>query len=171
MSSLLKDTLSEEDLKELIEEARNGRARDIFYALEAIKDFHFEENDILVHMSCENGWGTKDKDKNWEVEAFSKANVAPRKYRVVHTDEVGLPYVQKVSMKGELCGDVKCMASYDSDYHKFEHDPDFVDHQILADEGDVFDPQEVYKEKRDEYFQLKPKAKRKTKQVDSSVEG
>lgn len=144
--------------------ARNRGADQVYDTLKYIQNVgNFQENDILIKQT--RGYCEHAEDYRWFTEEFSSSNSAPRKYKVVHVDDVGLPYIMKVSMKGELCGDMKCIAGYDLNYTKFEYDPDFIDHQILADEGEDFDPQEVYKEKRDEYFKTRPKAKRETKQA------
>jgi hypothetical protein len=73
----------------------------------------------------------------------------------VHVDEAtGLPFVQKVLFNGEMSGEAKCLAGFDLDSTKFVADPDFIDHHLLAEEEDTFDPLQIYKEKR---------VKRKTK--------
>ena len=145
-----------------IQDARNRGAQQVYETLMYIKEVgNFEENDILIKKDGWHDWSDGGK-KVWNIEKFSSSNDAPRKYKVVHIDEAGLPYVMKVSMKGELCGDMKCIAGYDLECTKFEYDPDFLDHQILAEEDEKFDPQEVYKEKRDEYFKTRPKRTRTT---------
>lgn len=144
-----------------IDGARNGLAERVYRSLKQMQEYNFIEGDILIHKTLD--WTGVDVE--WVTEKFSGITQAPRKYKVVHVDDVGLPYVQRIGMKGGVIGDIKCLAGYDDSSDVFIHDPDFIDHQIIADDDDTFDPQEVYKENRDEYFKTKYRGKRKTKQA------
>lgn len=165
---IITEGMSDDELNDALEYARNRRAEDVYNALMVIKDYHFQLGDILIKNSLHNYYNDNDEYvSKWEIEPFSKRNKAPRKYKVVHIDDVGLHYIQKIRMQGDLCGELICLAAFDSDYDKFEYDPDFLDHQILAEEEESYDPQELYREKRDEHFKLRPKTKRKTKQAET----
>ena len=162
MEGLYKDKL---EFEAAIKEARNTSASEIFDTLTLIKDLNFQEGDILIKYEARFDYNTPSKDdKTWSVESFSAINSAPRKYQVIHVDEVGLHYITKISMSGDYCGDIKCIAGFNCKLVKFDYDPDFLDHLILAEKDDIFDPQEIYKEKRDEHYQTKPRVKRKIKQ-------
>lgn len=158
MSEMRELYKTDKEFTTAVSNATNRQAEQIIHTLHQIKDVgNFEEGDILIREERKTG-------DTWVTEKFSKVNSAPRKYKVLYVDEVGAPYVSKISMKGDLCGDIKCVYGYDMYWYRFRHDPDFLDHQILAEEDDKFDPQEVYKEKRSEYFKTQPK-RRKTQQV------
>lgn len=170
------DLDTEKKLKEKAYNARNRKADEVHEVLGRIKDLTFEEGDFLVRQDyCrhrDDNWNIISE--GWETEKFSHVNDSPRKYKVVYVDEVGLPYIQKVLMKGGLNGEAKCLAGFDLSHTKFIHDPDFVDHTIFNEEDDRFDPQDLYKEKRDEHFKTRPKRKAKQAEVldgdsDSSV--
>ena len=167
--SLLKDIFeeckTEHDIEKIEGISRNRDADSVYNTLMYIKEVgDFQVGDVLIKY--DNRYNYDLGDYEWKIEKFSKKNDAPRKYKVVHRDAAGLPYVMKISMKGEYCGDLKCIAGYDLSYTKFEYDPDFIDHQILADEDDNFDPQAVYKEKRDEYFKTRPRKAKQAKVLD-----
>ena len=149
-----KRKLDEETLKNEIYYSRNSKADTVHDTLIYMRDLgKFNEGDILIKKEGYYDWKT---DENiWSTESFSRSNEAPRKYMVVHVDEVNLPYVMKIGMKGDLCGNMTCIAGHDINTVRYEYDPDFIDHQILADEEDAFDPQEIYREKRDEYFKTR----------------
>lgn len=145
------------DFEAAVNNATNRHATEIINMLHRLRKYgQFQEGDILIK---EENVGYRNKNgeykREWRVEKFSRVNSAPRKYKVIYVNEVGAPYISKISMKGDLCGDIKCMYGYSTDHHRFKHDPDFLDHQILAEEDEKFDPQEVYKEKRSEYFKTK----------------
>lgn len=150
-----------EDFNRAIDFARNAKAQAVYETLLSIKDLKFEKGDILIKQELE--WDDDFTVQSWVTEKFSKTNCAPRKYEIIFVDEVGLPYVSKISMNSKYCGDIRCVAGYDLGYTRFCYDPDFLDHQILAEEDENFDPQQIYKEKRDEHFKTRPK--RKTKQT------
>lgn len=157
MASIRDKYETDEAFEEAIYMSRNRKADKVHDTLEVMQHIHFQVGDVLIKKEKHLG---DDDELVWTTEPFSSVNSAPRKYEVVHVDKVGLPYVSKISMKGAYCGDIKCMAGFDFDWQKFEYDQDFLDHQILAEEDEKFDPQEVYKEKRDEYFKTRPKRKR-----------
>lgn len=141
---------SEEELQNTALFARNKKAEEVFNVLKKIKDITFEEGDYLLRYNAEWDFDSDTDDKKWKLELFSDTNTSPRKYKVVYVDEVGLPYIQKVLFNGGMSGSAVCLAGFDLDWVKFVHDPDFVDHHLLADESDQFDPLDVYREKRRE---------------------
>jgi hypothetical protein len=150
--SLWRDTLTPEEILKATEKARtNKKAIEVHETLKRFKDISFEEGDFLIRYDARWDWDSDTEDhKIWEIERFSDTNDAYRKYKVVHVDEVGLPYVQKVLFNGNMSGEAKCLAGYDLDWTMFKYDPDFSDHHLLMEEGDHFDPLELYKEKKSE---------------------
>jgi hypothetical protein len=156
--SLWRETLSEEEITEATSRARtNKKAIEVYETLKRFKDISFEEGDFLLRYDAQYNWDSDLEDKKtWKIERFSDTNDSYRKYKVVHVDEVGLPYVQKVLFNGNMSGEAKCLAGYDLDWTKFLPDPDFLDHHLLMEEEDVFDPLNAYKERKGD-------RKRKTK--------
>ena len=149
--SLWRDTMSAEEIIKIREASRNKKAEEVYEVLKRFLDITFEEGDYLLRYNAEWDWKSDEEDKKkWKVELFSEKNQTPRKYKVVYVDEVGLPYVQKVLFNGEMSGSAICLAGFDLDWTMFKPDPDFVDHHLLMEEEDVFDPLQVYKEKRSE---------------------
>lgn len=144
--SLWRDNFNEEEIKGFAEGSRNRKAEEIYDVLVRFKDITFEEGDFLLRHDLEYNYETYEYF--WVIEKFSEVNQSYRKYKVVYVDEVGLPYVKKVLFNGDLCGEAKCLAGYDLDRTKFLPDPDFMDHHLLAEEDEEFDPLQVYKEKR-----------------------
>lgn len=148
--SLWRDTKSANEIEVSAEDARtNKKAIEVYETLKRFLEIQFEEGDFLLRYDAEYDWEKDDgEEKTWVVEKFSEVNPVPRKYKVVYVDDVGLPYIQKVLFNGNLCGEAKCLAGYDLDHTKFLPDPDFLDHHLLKEEEDAFDPLEVYKEAR-----------------------
>lgn len=151
--SLWKDTMSSKEIKDTASNARNHKAEEVYDVLKRFKEISFEEGDFLLRY--DHTWDDNVNEYKWRIERFSEKNDSPRKYKVVYVDEVGIPYIQKVLFNGDMSGDARCLAGYDLDNTVFKLDPDFADHNILMEEEDIFDPLEVYKEKRSEYFKTK----------------
>lgn len=128
--------------------ARTHRANIIYDALQEMKGMRYNVGDFLIKKI--SAWDSdlyeKDSsyDGHWKIETFSETNPAPRKYKVVAIDDVGIPYIQKVLFNGKLQGEVTCILNADPDYIKYELDPDFADHFILSDDEN-FDPLDSYK--------------------------
>ena len=146
--SLWRKTLSAEKIEKKASKARtNKKAIEVYETLKRFKDISFEEGDYLLRYDVIIDYGSDLEDKKiWKIERFSEANDSYRKYKVVYVDEVGLPYVQKILFNGNVSGEAKCLAGYDLDWTIFKMDPDFLDHHLLMEEEDVFDPLNTYKE-------------------------
>ena len=140
--------------------AMNRKAEEIYDVLKKFKDIQFEEGDFLLKYDYEHikNATTGDWELVWVMEKFSDLNDSPRKYKVVHVDkDTGLPFVQKVLFNGDMSGEARCIAGYDLDYVKFLPDPDYIDHHLLAEEEEEFDPLNAWKEKRSERKYTKAK--------------
>lgn len=82
-----------------------------------------------------------------------------RKFKVVHVDKAGIPYIKEVSSNGKTRGVMSSLFgqyefdAYSHHHHwgfdswEFEHDPHFVESVILEAEGS-YDPVEVQKNKK-----------------------
>lgn len=154
--SLWRDTMSPEEIGTMSFRARNKKAEEVYDILKRFQDISFEEGDFLLRYDASWDWDMPEgEERVWKVEQFSDINKSPRKYKVVYIDEAGLPYVQKVLFNGEMSGSATCLAGFDLDHVKFVPDPDFMDHHLLAEEEDVFDPLTIYKEKKRERSKVK----------------
>lgn len=79
---------------------------------------------------------------------------APVKYKVVHSSKHGVPFIKKVSKKGDPIGGLlTCMGSLETDEYRmsgqkfnFELDPDYADSLLLQDQ---YDPSTLHKSKKD----------------------
>lgn len=133
--------------------ARTHRANIIYDALQEMKGMRYNVGDFLIRKNCVWDSDRHDKDSSygghWETEAFSETNPAPRKYKVVAIDDVGMPYIQKVLFNGKLQGEIICALNSEPSYIRYELDPDFADHFILSDDEN-FDPLDSYKVNKNE---------------------
>ena len=78
---------------------------------------------------------------------------APIKYKVVHVDTHGIPFVKRVNKNGEPMGRVSsCIGMDDDEYFNetavfsFELDPDYADSILLQDN---YDPTSLHRSKKD----------------------
>lgn len=122
--------------------------------LEDIKKFHdhspqarmvreltswkFNVNDVLVRYSVTDGNKTLDK--------VSEACPVPKKFRVLHVDELGIPWVKQLSVRGGLGNKLYCLMNYVNNY-TWEVDPEQIDAVLL---GYKYDPRAEYRRMRNE---------------------
>lgn len=55
------------------------------------------------------------------------------KYRVIHIDEYGMPYIRQIKIDGTLCEAIIC--PYLNTEHTYKHDPDWLDYLLLNSES------------------------------------
>lgn len=70
----------------------------------------------------------------------------PRKYKVVAIDELGVPWLKQVSVRGGLGTKLYPITHFVPTRFKFEIDPEKVDSELL---GTTYDPRIEYKRMRD----------------------
>lgn len=156
--SLWREQFEPLEIESVMLAAMNNKAREVYEVLKEFNNIKFEEGDYLLRYDGTWDWEVDENKIKWELEKFSEKNDSPRKYKVVHVDEdTGLAFIQKLLFNGELSGEAKCIAGYDLKWVKFLPDPDFIDHHLLAEEDENFDPLEVYKGKRRDHFKSKTK--------------
>jgi len=106
---------------------------------------NFNINDILVKMTIRL-WSDDIDKRQYEPEVVSEKSKTPRKYKVVHIDEYGVPFLKCIKTNGKLGNELICVAELDPSYSFFKVDPDFVEHTILAEEGQEFNANDRLKE-------------------------
>lgn len=162
--------LNRDDLKVIDETER----RISHYTTLVNKSKQFKQGDILFY------W-------NIYTQKIESNSYGPIKYKVVHTDSNGLPYLKQLSSTGAPRGSLLSIfnmyeeaESYFED-HTYEkqptdilmHDPHYVDHMIIAEENDEYDPSEISRKKkilRDEIIKHNKASKLDVSEVDKAVE-
>lgn len=134
-----KYTLSNEDRAAIV--SWNNRIGDLLETLEKVKQFGV--GDYLVLYV-----GVDEKSLQIQVNSYG----APIKYKVVHSDKHGIPFIKRVNKKGEPIGALgTCTGSLESDLYRFgawefRLDPDFADSILLEDS---YDPAVLHRTKQD----------------------
>ena len=153
-SGILRDYMTEEEIVAAARASRNGNADIIFRALTALKNKNFKEGDFLIRINAKWDWDS-DNNKKWQIEPFSESNATPRKYKIVYVDEFGIPFLRRVLFNGLLANEMFCMTNFDLDWVEFLIDPDSIDHILLSDDDDVFDPLLAYRKVKRESKKIK----------------
>jgi hypothetical protein len=107
-----------------------------------IRDYHswkFNVDDVLIRHST-------DHDGNKVVDIVSESCRVPKKFRVVKVDELGIPWVKQLSVRGGLGNKLYCLMNYVNNY-TWEVDPEQIDAVLL---GYKYDPRAEYRRMRDE---------------------
>lgn len=95
---------------------------------------------------------TGDDEKTLKLHMNSYG--APTKYKVVHSNQYGIPFIKKVNKKGTPIGPImSCAGNLETDdyryagqYFEFRLDPDFADSLLLQEE---YDPSQLHKTKQE----------------------
>lgn len=98
----------------------------------------FGEGDILIRYST-------DHKNNKMLDKVSEVCPVPKKFRVLHIDELGIPWVKQLSVRGGLGNKMYCLMNYINNY-TWEVDPEQIDAVIL---GYKYDPRAEYRRMRD----------------------
>ena len=105
-----------------------------------IKQFlcwNFKEDDILIRSQI-------DASGNKSVDIVSNVCKVPKKFRVIHIDELGIPWVKQLCVRGGMGNKLYCLINYAINY-SWEVDPEQIDAIIL---GYKYDPRSEYKNMR-----------------------
>ena len=113
--------------------------------LKAVRNFKFEEGNFLIKKFRARN---DSSEWVWKIELFNEKRSIPRKYKVIAVDEFGIPFIKKVMFNGRLHSKLIYMGNQDSDYVKYEVDPDMQYHVILGEDESTFDPQSTYRQLR-----------------------
>ena len=106
--------------------------------LTAMKHWNFQVNDVLIRYSLAEG------KKN--VDTVSDSCPVPKKYRVVHIDDIGMPWIKQLSVRGGMGERIICMAHVDPNLFHYTVDPEQLVAVIL---GHAYDPRAEYRRMRD----------------------
>lgn len=125
----------------------------------------FVVGDIVIKMMHDYDY---DKDKDFiRPETVSHVNKAARKYKVVHVDQYGVPWLKVLKANGGMGTEMICAPNISPSY--FAPDPDYADHVILSEEGAEFDPIEAAKKRRAERREI-AKQNKKNRKIFTTVD-
>ena len=122
---------------------RNEKYDQIISFLRHKDDLKFKIGDILIKQHNY----TYD-EKGWQTETISSVSSAPRKYIYAYENDIGIGYIKPFLASGELGADITCMTNFSRGEVRFQLDPDYVEHMILADKDEEFDLGAVYARKK-----------------------
>jgi len=97
----------------------------------------FAVGDVLIQID------TRQED---EIVQVSKNCPVPRKHKIVHIDELGIPWVKQVSVRGGLGKSIKPLIEISPMRYRFEIDPLRFEAEML---GFKYDPRIEYKRMRE----------------------
>jgi hypothetical protein len=106
--------------------------------LTEMKHWKFAVGDVLVRFVKEEG-GTS-------VDLVSEVCQVPKKYRVVLVDELGIPWVKQLSVRGGMGNKLYCLASVDAGRYHYQVDPEQLEAILL---GYRYDPRCEYRKMRE----------------------
>jgi len=109
-----------------------------FMIKELYKWQEFETGDILIRLRY-------NQFEEWRNDVVSATCPIPKKFKIVHIDDLGIPWVKQMSVRGGLGSKLYCLAE-SSSIHRYEIDPEVITATIL---GDKYDPRAQYKSWRD----------------------
>jgi len=99
----------------------------------------FSVGDILIRSS-------RDYDGEVTIDSVSGSCPVPKKFRVLHIDDLGIPWVKQLSVRGGLGNKMYCLMNYVNNYN-WVVDPEQIDAIIL---GHKYDPRAEYRRMRDD---------------------
>lgn len=120
------------------------------------ESFRFNLGDVLIKKY----YAGKHIKGPWVTEQVSGTIEAPKKYIYVYEDDQGIGYIKQILSNGKLSDIIVPMTNFDAERDKFELDPDYADHIMLADEGDVYKPnlaQQAKKKFREQAYKANKK--------------
>lgn len=106
--------------------------------LKKMQGWKFDVGDILIRYEIDSR-GKK------HVDCVSTACPVPKKFRVLHIDDLGVPWVKQLSVSGGMGNKLYCLLNYVHQY-EWETDPEQVDALLL---GYKYDPRAEYKRMRE----------------------
>lgn len=107
--------------------------------LSEMKHWKFSVGDVLVRFTKEDGGAQS-------IDMVSETCQVPKKYRVVIVDDLGVPWVKQLSVRGGMGNRLYCLATMDTGRYHFQVDPEQLEAILL---GYKYDPRVEYKQMRD----------------------
>jgi len=130
--------LKPDEMKEVEQFAREHPVGKI---LSEMKHWKFAVGDVLVRFIREPEGGTS-------IDVVSETCPVPKKYRVMLVDELGIPWVKQLSVRGGLGNKLYCIANADASKYHYQVDPEQLEAIIL---GYKYDPRVEYKRMRENH--------------------
>lgn len=106
--------------------------------LAELKNWNFQVGDVLIR-EVKAYEGTKS------IDMVSDTCQVPKKYRVVHIDNLGIPWVKQLSVRGGLGDKIYCLATVAAEKYSYQVDPEQLEASLL---GYKYDPRVEYKRMR-----------------------
>lgn len=101
--------------------------------------YKFSVGDVLV---CEQKYGNE-----WKVKTASCG--LPYRYVYAFENKLGIGYIRRLSVNGRKFVEAPvCVLHFDPDRVRFQIDPSYADHILLADDVDAFDTKSEYAEQK-----------------------
>lgn len=128
--------LKPNDLIEIQEFADNHPIGKI---LSEMRNWHFSVGDVLVRTK-------RMPDGAWIQDHVSETCPVPKKFRVIHIDELGIPWIRQLSVRGGMGTALTCLVNSNVELFKYKVDPEQLDSILL---GIKYDPRSEYRRMRD----------------------
>lgn len=127
--------LKPEELKEVENFAKETQLGKL---LTEMKTWGFQVGDVLVRT-------TRTHENKHEIDMMNDASGVPKKFKVVFIDDLGIPWIKQLSVRGGLGNKMYCLANMDAHRHNYKIDPEQLDAFLL---GYKYDPRIEYKRMR-----------------------
>lgn len=105
--------------------------------LNEMRNWKFQIGDVLIRHII------NDTTKN--IDYVSETCQVPKKYRVVYIDELSIPWIKQLSVRGGMGEKIVCLANTDIRLYRYQVDPEQLDAALL---GHNYDPRAEYKRMR-----------------------
>lgn len=122
--------------------------------LSEMKNWAFSAGDVLIRT-------VKDYEGTVSTDMVSDTCKVPKKYRVVFIDDLSVPWVKQLSVRGGLGDKIYCLAVVDHNRYSYQVDPEMLEASLL---GYKYDPRIEYKRMRTENPEYGNGDKSETKQ-------
>jgi hypothetical protein len=108
--------------------------------LTQMKSWGFSLGDVLVR------YRKNIEDGSIELDTVNGIDNVPKKYKVVFIDDLDVPWIKQLSVRGGLGNKLYCLATLDTDTYQYKVDPEQLEAALL---NYKYDPRIEYKRMRD----------------------